>query len=273
MVRLLSLGPFSTCCCPLSSCFPTGSWNICLNYHLKMTLIFLTARLIAVLLFEYCLSSSRTESVEFLCCSLEELKSLRLNWLLNLKSLFPVLAEIEIFHCLSQNLVAVIAKPVSPKLPKFLFVIYSLVTCPPDSLLFWHFSIGRLESSLVLRRPVVLVKDRITGTETRTCFHSAKLLLWVLGKVVCWNMYFFDLFHTLSLLVVKIILEYAYLHFEVGIRDWTVWFFDVYPWTVPPPFFPTRYKLLMYCPSAGATFLMAFFLTISLPYPYPTRFL
>ena len=68
--------------------------------------------------------------------------------LLNLKTLCPVLAEIEIFPCVSQNLVVALEKSMNPDLPKLLSVIDSLVIYPADWLLFWQWasSIGSLES-------------------------------------------------------------------------------------------------------------------------------
>ena len=67
--------------------------------------------------------------------------------LLNLKTLFPVLAEIEIFPCVSQNLVVALKKSMNPDLPKLLSVIDSLIIYPADWLLFWQWasSIGSLE--------------------------------------------------------------------------------------------------------------------------------
>ena len=62
-----------------------------------------TSRLILILLFENCLSISPNESAELLFCLLEELKSLRLTGPLNPTTLFPALAESEIFLSLSHR--------------------------------------------------------------------------------------------------------------------------------------------------------------------------
>ena len=97
-------------CSDKKSSLKVEIWNI-LNTSDASDLVkllernFLITGLIPSLLFKDCWLISRTESVKLLFYPLKKLKSLIWKWQPNSIAIFRALAEIEIFSCLSPNLV------------------------------------------------------------------------------------------------------------------------------------------------------------------------